>query len=121
MLLEVSWREKLPSLIVTRAMIDPDLCSCSPCGAFSNYFMFDRIDIFPINAIAMCSFGNHSELIVISFYIENQFLARILDDIPASGEPVSKSNHSRASARFPKLSRSQHREPRSLEPQSGDL
>lgn len=63
MLLEVSWREKLPSLIVTRAMIDPDLCSCSPCGAFSNYFMFDRIDIFPINAIAMCSFGNHSELI----------------------------------------------------------
>lgn len=48
---------------VTRAMIDPNLCSCSPCGAFLNYFMFDRIDIFPTNVIAMCSFDNHSEFI----------------------------------------------------------
>ncbi|XP_041318766.1 sorting nexin-29 isoform X1 [Pyrgilauda ruficollis] len=42
-------------------------------------------------------------------------------DIPPSGETVSKSNRSRVSTRFPKLSRSQPREPRSLEPQSGDL
>ncbi|XP_068279203.1 sorting nexin-29 [Nyctibius grandis] len=42
-------------------------------------------------------------------------------DIPRSGEPVSKSNRSRVTTRFPKLSRSHQREPRSLEPQSGDL
>uniref|UniRef100_A0A8C3DEB0 Sorting nexin 29 n=1 Tax=Corvus moneduloides TaxID=1196302 RepID=A0A8C3DEB0_CORMO len=42
-------------------------------------------------------------------------------DIPPSGEPVSKSNRSRVTTRFPKLSRSHPREPRSLEPQSGDL
>ncbi|KAM7007243.1 sorting nexin-29 [Passerculus sandwichensis] len=42
-------------------------------------------------------------------------------DIPASGEAVSKSNRSRVSTRFPKLSRGHPREPRSLEPQSGDL
>uniref|UniRef100_A0A8C0FJZ1 Sorting nexin 29 n=1 Tax=Bubo bubo TaxID=30461 RepID=A0A8C0FJZ1_BUBBB len=42
-------------------------------------------------------------------------------DIPPSGEPVSKSNRSRVTTRFPKLSRSHQREPRSLEPQSGDL
>ncbi|XP_075021147.1 sorting nexin-29 isoform X5 [Calonectris borealis] len=42
-------------------------------------------------------------------------------DIPPSGEPVSRSNRSRVATRFPKLSRSHQREPRSLEPQSGDL
>uniref|UniRef100_A0A663EWQ9 Sorting nexin 29 n=1 Tax=Aquila chrysaetos chrysaetos TaxID=223781 RepID=A0A663EWQ9_AQUCH len=42
-------------------------------------------------------------------------------DIPPSGETVSKSNRSRVTTRFPKLSRSHQREPRSLEPQSGDL
>ncbi|KAM9372567.1 sorting nexin-29 [Phaethornis superciliosus] len=42
-------------------------------------------------------------------------------DIPPSGEPVSKSNRLRVTPRFPKLSRSHPREPRSLEPQSGDL
>ncbi|XP_025932415.1 sorting nexin-29 isoform X1 [Apteryx rowi] len=42
-------------------------------------------------------------------------------DIQPSGEPVSKSNRSRVTTRFPKLSRSHPREPRSLEPQSGDL
>ncbi|XP_075292204.1 sorting nexin-29 isoform X4 [Opisthocomus hoazin] len=42
-------------------------------------------------------------------------------DIPPSGEPLSKSNCSRVATRFPKLSRSHQREPRSLEPQSGDL
>ncbi|XP_069726442.1 sorting nexin-29 isoform X3 [Phaenicophaeus curvirostris] len=42
-------------------------------------------------------------------------------DIPPSGEPVSKSSRSRVATRFPKLSRSHQREPRSLEPQSGDL
>uniref|UniRef100_U3I8J3 Sorting nexin 29 n=1 Tax=Anas platyrhynchos platyrhynchos TaxID=8840 RepID=U3I8J3_ANAPP len=42
-------------------------------------------------------------------------------DIPPSGEPVSKINRSRVTTRFPKLSRSHQREPRSLEPQSGDL
>ncbi|KFP16585.1 Sorting nexin-29, partial [Egretta garzetta] len=42
-------------------------------------------------------------------------------DIPPSGEPVSKSSRSRVTTRFPKLSRSHQREPRSLEPQSGDL
>ncbi|XP_064528926.1 sorting nexin-29 isoform X2 [Pseudopipra pipra] len=42
-------------------------------------------------------------------------------DIPPSGEPVSKGNRSRVTPRFPKLARSHQREPRSLEPQSGDL
>ncbi|NXG29917.1 SNX29 protein, partial [Dromaius novaehollandiae] len=42
-------------------------------------------------------------------------------DIQPSGEPESKSNRSRVTTRFPKLSRSHPREPRSLEPQSGDL
>uniref|UniRef100_A0A672TTH3 Sorting nexin 29 n=1 Tax=Strigops habroptila TaxID=2489341 RepID=A0A672TTH3_STRHB len=42
-------------------------------------------------------------------------------DIPPSGESMSKSNRSRVTTRFPKLSRSHQREPRSLEPQSGDL
>ncbi|KGL77387.1 Sorting nexin-29, partial [Tinamus guttatus] len=42
-------------------------------------------------------------------------------DIQPSGEPVSKSSRSRVAPRFPKLSRSHVREPRSLEPQSGDL
>uniref|UniRef100_A0A8D2QRN4 Sorting nexin 29 n=1 Tax=Zosterops lateralis melanops TaxID=1220523 RepID=A0A8D2QRN4_ZOSLA len=42
-------------------------------------------------------------------------------DIPPSGEPVSKSSRSKVTTRFPKLSRSHPREPRSLEPQSGDL
>uniref|UniRef100_A0A8B9CYF4 Sorting nexin 29 n=1 Tax=Anser brachyrhynchus TaxID=132585 RepID=A0A8B9CYF4_9AVES len=42
-------------------------------------------------------------------------------DIPPSGEPVSKISRSRVTTRFPKLSRSHQREPRSLEPQSGDL
>ncbi|KAM9261669.1 sorting nexin-29 isoform 2-T2 [Cariama cristata] len=42
-------------------------------------------------------------------------------DIPPSGEPVGKNNRSRVTTRFPKLSRSHQREPRSLEPQSGDL
>uniref|UniRef100_A0A8C0UH91 Sorting nexin 29 n=1 Tax=Cyanistes caeruleus TaxID=156563 RepID=A0A8C0UH91_CYACU len=42
-------------------------------------------------------------------------------DIPPSGEAVSKSNRSKVTTRFPKLSRSHPREPRSLEPQSGDL
>ncbi|XP_066186389.1 sorting nexin-29 [Sylvia atricapilla] len=42
-------------------------------------------------------------------------------DIPASGEAVSKSSRSKVTTRFPKLSRGHPREPRSLEPQSGDL
>ncbi|XP_062467831.1 sorting nexin-29 isoform X1 [Pezoporus occidentalis] len=42
-------------------------------------------------------------------------------DIATSGESGSKSNRSRVTTRFPKLSRSHQREPRSLEPQSGDL
>uniref|UniRef100_A0A8C6N9D7 Uncharacterized protein n=1 Tax=Melopsittacus undulatus TaxID=13146 RepID=A0A8C6N9D7_MELUD len=42
-------------------------------------------------------------------------------DIPPSGELGSKTNRSRVTTRFPKLSRSHQREPRSLEPQSGDL
>ncbi|NWW34123.1 SNX29 protein, partial [Panurus biarmicus] len=42
-------------------------------------------------------------------------------DIAPSGEPVSKSSRSKVTTRFPKLSRSHPREPRSLEPQSGDL
>ncbi|KAI1233822.1 hypothetical protein IHE44_0004269 [Lamprotornis superbus] len=42
-------------------------------------------------------------------------------DIPPSGEAVSKSNRSKVTTRFPKLSRGHPREPRSLEPQSGDL
>ncbi|XP_067407460.1 sorting nexin-29 isoform X2 [Emydura macquarii macquarii] len=42
-------------------------------------------------------------------------------DIQPVGEPVSKSNRSRVTTRFPKLSRSHQREPRNLEPQSGDL
>ncbi|XP_061206625.1 sorting nexin-29 isoform X4 [Neopsephotus bourkii] len=42
-------------------------------------------------------------------------------DIAPSGESGSKSNRSRVTTRFPKLSRSHQREPRSLEPQSGDL
>ncbi|KAK4813411.1 hypothetical protein QYF61_004748, partial [Mycteria americana] len=57
-------------------------------------------------------------------YLRNQFvlLREICQqcpiDIPPSGEPVSKSNRSRVTTRFPKLSRSHQREPRSLEPQS---
>ncbi|NXD12455.1 SNX29 protein, partial [Nothocercus nigrocapillus] len=42
-------------------------------------------------------------------------------DIQPSGEPLSKSGRSRVAPRFPTLSRSHPREPRSLEPQSGDL
>ncbi|KAM6249917.1 sorting nexin-29 [Porphyrio hochstetteri] len=42
-------------------------------------------------------------------------------DIPPSGDAASRSNRSRVSTRFPKISRSHQREPRSLEPQSGDL
>uniref|UniRef100_A0A674KBS6 Sorting nexin 29 n=1 Tax=Terrapene triunguis TaxID=2587831 RepID=A0A674KBS6_9SAUR len=42
-------------------------------------------------------------------------------DIQPVGEPVSKSNRSRVATRFPKLSRHHQREPRNLEPQSGDL
>uniref|UniRef100_A0A669QTQ4 Sorting nexin 29 n=1 Tax=Phasianus colchicus TaxID=9054 RepID=A0A669QTQ4_PHACC len=42
-------------------------------------------------------------------------------DIPPSGEAVSKNSCLRVTTRFPKLSRSHQREPRSLEPQSGDL
>lgn len=49
------------------------------------------------------------------------FVFCLPSDIPPSGEPVSKSNRSKVSSRFPKLSRSHPREPRSLEPQSGDL
>lgn len=49
------------------------------------------------------------------------FIFCLPSDIPPSGEPVSKSSRSKVSARFPKLSRSHPREPRSLEPQSGDL
>uniref|UniRef100_K7GGY9 PX domain-containing protein n=1 Tax=Pelodiscus sinensis TaxID=13735 RepID=K7GGY9_PELSI len=42
-------------------------------------------------------------------------------DIQPVGEPVSKCNRSRVTTRFPKLSRHHQREPRNLEPQSGDL
>ncbi|NWY05937.1 SNX29 protein, partial [Nothoprocta ornata] len=42
-------------------------------------------------------------------------------DIQPSGEPASKSSRPRVATRFPKLSRGHPREPRSLEPQSGDL
>ncbi|XP_015149789.2 sorting nexin-29 isoform X5 [Gallus gallus] len=41
-------------------------------------------------------------------------------DIPSSGEATSKSSCLRVTTRFPKLSRSHQREPRSLEPQSGN-
>lgn len=49
------------------------------------------------------------------------FIFCLSSDIPPSGEPVSKSSRSKVTTRFPKLSRSHPREPRSLEPQSGDL
>ncbi|KYO30547.1 hypothetical protein Y1Q_0008197 [Alligator mississippiensis] len=42
-------------------------------------------------------------------------------DIQPGGEPVNKGSRSRVTTRFPKLSRSHQREPRNLEPQSGDL
>ncbi|XP_077173104.1 sorting nexin-29 isoform X1 [Paroedura picta] len=42
-------------------------------------------------------------------------------DFQPTGEPASKSSHQRATPRFPRLSRSHQREPRNLEPQSGDL
>nr|XP_056722543.1 sorting nexin-29 [Euleptes europaea] len=42
-------------------------------------------------------------------------------DFQPAGESASKSNHQRATPRFPRLSRSHQREPRNLEPQSGDL
>lgn len=49
------------------------------------------------------------------------FILCLSSDIPASGEAVSKGSRSRVATHFPKLSRSHPREPRSLEPQSGDL
>uniref|UniRef100_A0A8C0GYY8 Sorting nexin 29 n=1 Tax=Chelonoidis abingdonii TaxID=106734 RepID=A0A8C0GYY8_CHEAB len=42
-------------------------------------------------------------------------------DIQPVREPVSKSNRSRVATHFPTLSRHHQREPRNLEPQSGDL
>nr|XP_020663479.1 sorting nexin-29 [Pogona vitticeps] len=42
-------------------------------------------------------------------------------DFQPAGESANRSNHPRATARFPRLSRSHQREPRTLEPQSGDL
>ncbi|XP_051818933.1 sorting nexin-29 isoform X2 [Antechinus flavipes] len=42
-------------------------------------------------------------------------------DITPPGEQVSKNNRTRVASRFPKLSRNHPREPRNVEPQSGDL
>ncbi|XP_030067812.1 LOW QUALITY PROTEIN: sorting nexin-29 [Microcaecilia unicolor] len=42
-------------------------------------------------------------------------------DMQPSGERASKSSQAKVTSRFPKLSRSHQREPRNLEPQSGDL
>ncbi|XP_029432962.1 sorting nexin-29 isoform X2 [Rhinatrema bivittatum] len=42
-------------------------------------------------------------------------------DTQPTGEAASKSSQAKATSRFPKLSRSHQREPRNLEPQSGDL
>ncbi|XP_027694889.1 sorting nexin-29 isoform X1 [Vombatus ursinus] len=42
-------------------------------------------------------------------------------DITPPGEPVSKNSRTRVASRFPKLSRNHPREPRNVEPQSGDL
>ncbi|XP_036593989.1 sorting nexin-29 [Trichosurus vulpecula] len=42
-------------------------------------------------------------------------------DIAPPGEPVSKTSRTRVASRFPKLSRNYPREPRNVEPQSGDL
>ncbi|XP_054445565.1 sorting nexin-29 [Pteronotus mesoamericanus] len=42
-------------------------------------------------------------------------------DITPPGEPLNKNSRPKAASRFPKLSRSQPRETRNVEPQSGDL
>uniref|UniRef100_A0A5F8HEX5 Sorting nexin 29 n=1 Tax=Monodelphis domestica TaxID=13616 RepID=A0A5F8HEX5_MONDO len=42
-------------------------------------------------------------------------------DITPPGEPLSKNSRTRVASRFPKLSRNHPREPRNVEPQSGDL
>ncbi|XP_069066281.1 sorting nexin-29 isoform X2 [Pleurodeles waltl] len=42
-------------------------------------------------------------------------------DVQSTGEQVNKGSRQRGAPRFPKLSRSHQREPRSVEPQSGDL
>ncbi|XP_074136687.1 sorting nexin-29 isoform X1 [Sminthopsis crassicaudata] len=42
-------------------------------------------------------------------------------DITPPGDQVSKNNRTRVASRFPKLSRNHPREPRNVEPQSGDL
>ncbi|KAM9555207.1 sorting nexin-29 isoform 4-T4 [Guaruba guarouba] len=55
------------------------------------------------------------------FFMPQLHVTTDSSDIPPSGESGSKSNRSRVTTRFPKLSRSHQREPRSLEPQSGDL
>ncbi|KAM4656188.1 sorting nexin-29 isoform 7-T10 [Amazona ochrocephala] len=55
------------------------------------------------------------------FFMPQLHVTTDSSDIPPSGESGSKSNRSRVTTRFPKLSRSYQREPRSLEPQSGDL
>uniref|UniRef100_A0A8D2JL17 Sorting nexin 29 n=1 Tax=Varanus komodoensis TaxID=61221 RepID=A0A8D2JL17_VARKO len=49
-----------------------------------------------------------------------QLMPFVIDFQPV-GESAGKSNRPRGTARFPKLSRSQQREARNLEPQSGDL
>ncbi|XP_061329265.1 sorting nexin-29 isoform X1 [Pezoporus flaviventris] len=55
------------------------------------------------------------------FFMPQLHVTTVSSDIATSGESGSKSNRSRVTTRFPKLSRSHQREPRSLEPQSGDL
>ncbi|XP_043820517.1 sorting nexin-29 [Dromiciops gliroides] len=48
-----------------------------------------------------------------------QLMPFFIDITP--GEPVSKNSRTRVASRFPKLSRNHPREPRNVEPQSGDL
>ncbi|KAM9093865.1 sorting nexin-29 isoform X1 [Sarcophilus harrisii] len=61
------------------------------------------------------------------FFISNTEETRImtpilgLSDITPPGEQVSKNSRTRVASRFPKLSRNHPREPRNVEPQSGDL
>lgn len=48
-------------------------------------------------------------------------LMPFFEDVQSTGEQVNKGSRLRGAPRFPKLSRSHQREPRSVEPQSGDL
>lgn len=64
---------------------------------------------------------NHRVIYILHKLATSLSISCLPSDIPPSGEPVSKSNRSRVTTRFPKLSRNHQRETRNLEPQSGDL